>query len=115
MRRKELRKIFSVLLVALFASYWASITLFSHTHTYDWGRITHSHPYLPTAAHSHTTLALNTIDSLSNLIFLVAAVVASPFLLKCAVFRDDPSQERIITFYIPLSSLRAPPVSLTRH
>lgn len=63
-----LRKIAGIFLVALFVSYYCECTLFVHTHYFQWGKVTHSHPFLPSAGgHSHTEAECQTIASLSDI------------------------------------------------
>ena len=45
--KQGLVKIAKWLMVVLFMSYYFSTTLFYHTHHFQWGTVTHSHPYIP--------------------------------------------------------------------
>ena len=63
------KKIISLLLLTLFVSYYASTTLFFHSHQYAWGTIIHSHPYTA-ATHAHSANALQLINTLTNLLFI---------------------------------------------
>lgn len=109
-----MQKIFRILIVALFLSYYGGVSLFSHTHSYQWGDVTHSHPYLPSTQHSHTAAGCYLIDNLSLLQFtagdeIIVFAVAAIFVL---IFVER--KERVFHFAIPQCSLRAPPVySLT--
>lgn len=78
MKRGEL-KILKLLLLAFFIAYYSTSTLFVHTHKYAGGTITHSHPFLPSAKHSHTTSEYQLIDHINHLVFW-GAIVALVFL-----------------------------------
>lgn len=53
------------LLVLLFAVFYGESTLFVHTHSYEWGTVTHSHPFMPSSSHQHTQNECQAIDMLS--------------------------------------------------
>lgn len=97
-------------LIALYMSYWASATLFTHTHTGVWGTVTHSHPYLPSSGHTHSTNALHIIAQLTNLL-----VVVGFFSFVVLLATRFVGVGRQITIFIPTllapdCQLRAPPV-----
>lgn len=47
-------KYISLLLLTLFVGKLVSDTVLTHTHTYEWGAVTHSHPYSQ-KGHNHST------------------------------------------------------------
>lgn len=52
---ERVRKIAASLLLAVFALFVGADTLCLHTHVTDQGIVTHSHPYLPSASHTHSS------------------------------------------------------------
>ena len=72
------RKILVGFLIAVFASYYCETTCFVHSHVSELGIVTHSHPYLPGASHSHTTLELQALNVLVSVIFTAIALGFMP-------------------------------------
>ncbi len=107
-----LRKIAGIFLVALFVSYYCECTLFVHTHYFLWGKVTHSHPFLPSAdGHSHTEAECQTIASLSDIVVTsftgVGFTLTVLFVLTAVILvRPVHSIVRHLRFNRPL---RAPP------
>lgn len=62
-QRQNLLK--TLLLLALFMSYQASVTLFVHTHVVDGVAVAHSHPFT-SSNHSHSSLQIVAIGQLST-------------------------------------------------
>ncbi|MEG1644675.1 MAG: hypothetical protein RR279_02405 [Alistipes sp.] len=109
MRSKSL-KILNCLLIALFVSYYAESTLFIHSHTFEWGTVTHSHPYLPGGGHSHTAGACQTIHSLNTILFtLIAAFALSVPIVVCFLLHPLCLQS-VAKHIVENCSLRAPPL-----
>lgn len=108
--KEKVVAILRVALVALFLSYYGSVTLFPHTHLVDGGVITHSHPYAPSSSHTHTQATLQLIAHLGWLIFVVTAL--APFLWVVEslhrYFYGQP--ERFCSVNSRYSRLRAPPL-----
>lgn len=95
----------------LMVSYLACLSLCLHTHVVDSKVITHSHPY-KTTSHTHSGTEIVLFDSLSNIETLNLdndVDFAPAFTLFCELFILYHSH--IESFYLALSSLRAPPVS----
>lgn len=111
--RKSMVVVAKCLLLALFVSYWAGAKLFTHTHVVDGNLISHSHPYLPSNAHSHShcATAFQLVDNLTNLIF--TSVGAQTFAFMALAHRfvrvvyDVVIRECSFSLHCPL---RAPPV-----
>lgn len=74
------RKILIGFLLAVFAIYYCETTCFVHSHVSELGIVTHSHPYLPGGAHSHTTLELQALSLLTVLTFTALALGLMPTL-----------------------------------
>lgn len=101
-----------ICMIFIFVGYYASSTFFVHTHHFDWGTVTHSHPYLPAnAGHMHSAESCETIKNLSNAIFLGTMVLALPSLftriIKTVGFVFDEAGS---CFEKYSKQLRAPPV-----
>lgn len=105
-------QILKYLLVALFVSYYCESTFFLHTHNFDWGTVTHSHPYMPTGSHSHTSAQCQTIESLANLLFTLVATAFIVATIRVIVLSATPDLRRITRRLVRNYSLRAPPVSV---
>ena len=105
------KKILSVLLVALFVSYYAGVSFFPHTHVYAWGTVTHSHPY-SSGTHTHCTDILKFIHNLNNNFHVLFAA----FVLYFAILSVSKAHFCIaevrsaISQHLAGNQLRAPPV-----
>lgn len=109
---RTLRKIAGIFLVALFVSYYCECTLFVHTHYFIWGKVTHSHPFLPSAdGHSHTEAECQTIASLSHIVvesFAGMSVTLTVLFVLTAVMLVPPVHS--LARHIRCNrTLRAPP------
>lgn len=96
--------------MVLFAAYYCGSTLFVHSHVTWQGVVTHSHPYLPSAGHSHTDAQYGLI-SLLNLILLEPAAeqaVPEAYASMTAVLQTPPAEEAAVPA-LRAASLRAPP------
>lgn len=107
--QEKLKALLRIALVALFLSYYAGVTLFSHTHTYSWGKVTHSHPYIPSGHHSHTTAGLQMIDNLSQLHIIASTTVALCAFMKLLTTLASSLHGLVVQRLISYSLLRAPP------
>lgn len=96
--------------VALFLSYYGGATLFTHTHSFEWGEVTHSHPYMPSGAHSHTAAGVQLIHSLSSVLFIVSAVALLPVDYAQNYERVAKVVPRTLLVYSTRRQSRAPPV-----
>lgn len=77
--RKNVQRKLGVLLIAIFMGYFASTNFFPHTHTVEGRLVAHSHPYLPSAHHTHSASAVDCIAYLSVLLLILVA--ATPLFL----------------------------------
>lgn len=104
--------ILGTMLLAIFAWYWCSATLFSHEHFVNGEKIVHSHP-LAGSSHTHTSSQLQTISFLATFLALVATstVALSPIEGFKSEIIAKPCK-RIISVAALAHSLRAPPASV---
>ncbi|MEG2605825.1 MAG: hypothetical protein RR980_01120 [Mucinivorans sp.] len=110
--KKKISKILKCLLIALFVSYYAESTLFFHTHTFAWGTVTHSHPYMPSAAHSHTASECQTIQSLTTLLFIIAGTAFAALLLHVVTLLYSAALHACVILPVEHTALRGPPLSI---
>ncbi|MFI3298704.1 MAG: hypothetical protein R3Y49_02755 [Rikenellaceae bacterium] len=70
-----MKLILTPFLVVLFLSYYASATLFVHSHVTEFGVVTHSHPFSGDASgHSHSSNSFEQIEHLSALYFTILGI-----------------------------------------
>jgi Sec-independent protein secretion pathway component TatC len=104
-----MKKTLLTVLLALYVGYYGSTVFFVHTHQFEWGMVTHAHPYT-SRAHAHNINALLLIDSLQKLLFVsmtAAFCLALPFVV--AAFGRALRRMHIIRFLQGCRLLRAPP------
>lgn len=120
MRRENVNKFIHIFLLALFLSYYGSITFFSHYHVVNGVTIVHSHFFCGhtdsngAADHSHSAKELTLIAHLSNFITLVSvalAVLVPHLVHKVHYYISNQTREPDKQTFT-LSLLRAPPFSL---
>lgn len=114
MNLKRLAKTGSGLLLAMYVFYFASVSLFIHTHVFAGGRITHSHPYFPVDKHhSHTQAQFDLIEWLDSAVPLAGCVaaVAAAVAVPLVIYRR-PGCERVMLANRSLCLLRAPPAAI---
>lgn len=91
-------------------SYYASSTMFVHTHNFEWGKVTHSHPCIPQSGHSHSAAACSVVDSMGGTFFIVAysSLVLALFIAayRYVIIVEQKAQSQCELIY----GLRAPPV-----
>lgn len=108
------RRVLSGWLLILFIGYFASATLFPHTHIIDGVRITHSHPFSQapdTGKHTHTTADFQLIAHLS--MFVMLAATFAWFLRQVARSCEQLEQPFVdpgIDRTPPVFCLRGPPI-----
>ena len=112
----RVNKIVSFLCVALFISYYASVTLFSHSHVIYNTVFEHSHSH--TDSHHNTNSGGHSQDE----IILIAQISHFDYIIfscNCAVkpinlsFKEETGYETthwVVSVYFQNLSLRAPPV-----
>ena len=117
MHRKNVNKLIHLFLLALFLSYYGSITFFSHYHVVNGVTIVHSHFFCGNsnsdggADHTHTAKELTLIAHLSSFITLVSVALAivTPHLIhKVHHYISNQAKEPDKQTFT-LSLLRAPP------
>lgn len=97
----------------LFASYFAGVNFFLHTHVIDNHLVTHSHPFSPAENHQHSTTGFELIKQLSGIITTCIAFAFSFFLFRQLIARLD-SMNLIAKAFSTTDSyifLRPPPVA----
>lgn len=103
-----------VVVLLLFMSYYANSSLFLHTHYFECGAVTHSHPYSQATSHSHSYADCHLLSIYTNPIFAIASLI---FSLWCGVAyfntqrRKTGLKSSFCSKRAPL--LRAPPVCLS--
>ena len=105
------RQTASLILVALYLSYFSFTHFFVHSHLMPKGIIVHSHPYSTSKSHTHTSVEIQLIDELGNYICLSDAEI--PHIDKTHV--QDVDYYVFVVSATPQSNtvrhaLRGPPV-----
>ena len=106
------RRQWALILLVIFCSYFAGISLFSHTHIVNGSSIVHSH-LGGTAEHNHSDSQYAVIDMLSNFQSETAVdpvCVGTPFfaLSEIVIGYEAPSS---VNEVLPVHTLRGPPVA----
>ena len=110
MKSGKIQRFVGVFMTLLMVSYLACLSLCLHTHVVDNKVFTHSHPY-KTSSHTHSGIEFVLLKSLSDFTALTSDVnadITPYFSLFCEYF--TPSSLHVESFFLTLSSLRAPPV-----
>jgi hypothetical protein len=112
----QIKKILSLLLIALYVSYYVSANFFIHTHDSTWGTVTHSH--LHTESHHNTKNGDHTEDS----IMMIALISHFEYVDFHCDYLLTPSQCQlyenkivevthwVTSIHLQNLSLRAPPI-----
>ncbi len=96
-------------MLAAYLCWMLSATCFVHTHSYSWGKVTHSHPYSD-SHHTHSQSACSLIDYLDGAVAEKAAdsvAVAVGSVVSGVICRADVV---VADSFSCVRSLRAPPV-----
>jgi hypothetical protein len=110
MKSSKIQRFVGVFMTLLMVGYLACLSLCLHTHVVDNKVFTHSHPY-KTSSHTHSGVEIVLIKSLSDFTALISdenADITPYFALFCEFL--TPSSLHVESFFLTLSSLRAPPV-----
>ena len=110
MKSSKIQRFVGVFMTLLMVGYLACLLLCLHTHVVDNKVFTHSHPYR-TSSHTHSGVEIVLLKSLSDFTALISdenADIMPYFSLFCEYF--TPSSLHVESFFLTLSSLRAPPV-----
>lgn len=110
-RLSTFRIILSVFMLALFLSYQASTTLFTHTHIIDGRVITHSHPY-DSQAHSHSDAQIFALGHISSFAGEELGNNDLDFRAYEVIEEIGNVADAALSFFVSLDShgFRAPPV-----
>lgn len=110
--KERTRRWMAALLLVVFAAFACGNTLCVHTHVdKDGGVVTHSHPYLPSAHHSHSAAQLLTLAALNALSFdetAGAPAVQAPQQI-CTATAAAEMRAQLCAVLLKARSLRAPP------
>lgn len=106
---RQLKKILGVLTLTLFLAYYSGAIFFPHTHQSASGKITHSHPYIPSSHHSHSSGSLHVIDHLSHALVAIIPFMAFGVLLQKKVFRLAFFAISLPESFTHSNTLRGPP------
>ena len=110
MKNSKIQHFVGVFMTLLMVSYLACLSLCLHTHVVDSKVITHSHPY-KTSSHTHSGIEFVLLKSLSDFTALISDEnpdITPYFAYFCEFI--TPSSLHVESFFLTLSSLRAPPV-----
>ncbi|MDR2810087.1 MAG: hypothetical protein LBB84_05955 [Tannerellaceae bacterium] len=109
------KRIAALILITVFAFYYANIRFFYHSHIINGATIVHSHIYSKATAqtHTHSPTELKLISSLSVFLSLQVGIcfVHPSIYLLLLVFILPSFSKRILSDSMPCISLRAPPSS----
>lgn len=115
-RHHNIRKALAGALLCLFAFVYCGNALCLHTHTDAAGNtVTHSHPYLPSAQHSHSSTALDTINLLNAALQQLTAPTATAFTAytHCTAVIRTEATCAVRSLNARHCQLRAPPCDCT--
>lgn len=111
--KERTRRLTAALLLAVFAAFACGNTMFTHSHVgADGGVVTHSHPYLPSAHHTHSATQLLTLTAFNGIAFDGAATGQGSFIPPVPVCREASRMTeapRLYSAEMSARSLRAPP------
>lgn len=96
----------------LFVNFMFSNTVFIHTHTTDSGRVVaHSHPYLPSSHHNHSTQGLDLISVLNLYAASTEGTSYAPYFAASTSYLviGDNYQTHLLAKHSRCHNLRAPP------
>lgn len=111
-RRHDIRKTIAEVLLCLFAFVYCGNALCIHTHTDAAGHtVTHSHPYLPSSHHSHSSAAFDTINLLNAALQQLTTPASSPYNAFTGVAEGICTElvRALRTSSTHIRQLRAPP------
>ena len=116
----KIKRIVSVFFLALFVSYHAGSTLFSHTHTISGATIIHSHfhkdSHHNTKSGNHTAQSITLIAQVSHFDYLDFSCdcVLKPSQFSIQENKFTETTHWIIPIHLENLSLRAPPIVWTK-
>lgn len=107
------KHILGILFVTLYLCHYTANNFFIHTHHFNWGTVTHSHPYLPaegSSEHQHSAAQLHFISNVNQQSYFLSDVPAVPpifFILLYTILICKTAQRKEL-FHIALKG-RSPP------
>lgn len=108
--KRHLVSILRIAVAALFLSYYSGSMLFTHTHSFEWGHVTHSHPYMPGAGHSHTAAGCQLIEHLGHMLFIASATMILAVAVQATYRIAAETAPRLAPVQRYTRPARAPPV-----
>ncbi|MDO5442829.1 MAG: hypothetical protein Q4G10_04100 [Bacteroidia bacterium] len=104
------RKSIGVILIAVYAFFFASTNFFYHSHQLADSRLVHSHPF-SSANHSHTANQIVLINILDSAVYEESTAIAAPDIIPARqhVEISKPTVEPVLDGSFIHFSLRAPP------
>jgi len=115
-RKLKIKKIISFLFVALFMSFYASTTFFSHTHIISGATITHSHAHAnshhDTKTGGHTEHCITLIAQVSHFEYIDFLCCSVPTPLQFPLHKNTfvETTHWVASIHFQNLSLRAPPM-----
>lgn len=102
-------KYITLLLLTLFVGKLVSDTLLTHTHTYEWGTVTHSHPYSQ-KGHTHSTDDLVLIANLNSTPYTTPDTTSVIIAAESEISINWYYAEDLVSTTISARNQRAPPL-----
>lgn len=104
------RKYIGVILIVVYAFFFASTNLFYHSHQLVNSRLVHSHPF-SSANHSHTANQVALIEIADTAIYEESAAISAPYIIPAEshILISQAIDEPVLTASTVRFSLRAPP------
>lgn len=110
------KRLFSILILVVFVNFVFSNVSYMHTHTLgDGSQVTHSHPYVPSSQHSHSSSQAGSITQANNIAagFDAPAVVSvQPLMRELEIIYSDFDVARTLVEVMLVNVLRGPPAGL---
>lgn len=109
---KSPNKLTAILLLGVFTFFYCGNALFVHTHDVGDSKIVHSHPYLPSGQHSHSSQNLISIFGFNSALSTVTLSEAMEFNapLQYETVLEAVSVETETELHATLRQWRAPPM-----
>lgn len=105
----------AALLLSVFALFFSGNLLFLHTHEIGDELVVHSHPYIPSASHTHSAGSLQTIAQLNQGMgqLELEEVLTLPSVESLITTLYFPDCQSFSIAILTVSAGRAPPVSIS--
>lgn len=113
MRKERLMRLMSAWIALVFLGFVLGNTAFVHTHTDGTHTYSHSHPWLPSAHHSHSAAAAEAFASLNESAGQITEAIAPLTIahtMQTVVVIATAAPEHSSDAHIALRAGRAPPI-----